>query len=322
MKNKIVFLALLLITQLAVAGDKTLNGGDAVVCRGVGGSESVELLDLYEAKYRHGYRLETFAEQEPELILRQVFYKPNPMLSPETFRSSVEISMLIQEDSIPEVGDEGRVEIPSHCSLRQLAVWDDNDNRIYVHRELWARLDSMNKAALLLHEMIWKGERTFGSSKTSEQIRKRVAKRFAVGQLRAKPKANGSTVRCRIHSPSDFNLLSEIEFIPEEGGLNLQFNLLRNRIVLDDTGVRIPVRLGKDEYRLLANEIGGEMKSKLVSNPRLRFDLAKKLEFGEWEGTDLRVVLKKGSSFRIYIDGERQRIEGCAFVAPFLKQNE
>jgi hypothetical protein len=68
--------------------------------------------------------------------------------------------------------------LPTHCKLEQLAVYNDETNRIDIDTEIWNSLNEQNKAALIAHEVIYKHYRD-AHDKDSKLTRKIVAMLFS-----------------------------------------------------------------------------------------------------------------------------------------------
>ena len=301
-----VFAALTLVSCIAVsanAGGQDSGGGDAAVCRGNDGEETVEVLDIFEAKNRYRYQLRSFTQTDVRSILLDAWYFPLPALERvDEFKAPLDSHNLIMLESVPEIDDQGEVALPIGCVLHQLAVWDDKDDKVYVNRNLWNRLDPLNQAALLLHEVSWKGERVYGKNAfTSERIRRNVGRQFAVGQLspiRETP-AGVDSIRCTGYEVGDRDRFSGFRVWPDRDGLRFEFPLLHNHLTRDSAGFTLPVRLDQTQLQELFHAI---KKRKSVSIPGLSIDREIRIAKGSWEGSKIHVILKTGQRFRIYIE--------------------
>jgi hypothetical protein len=84
-----------------------------------------------------------------------------------------EISDLFTKiDPIYDIGNS--VVLRKNCSFEQLAIFFDKDNRVQINTEIWDALDSLNKAALVRHELMYKNYREL-NDKTSEKTRADIA---------------------------------------------------------------------------------------------------------------------------------------------------
>ncbi len=80
---------------------------------------------------------------------------------------------------IPAVQDSNPKILPSakNCSLEQIAVYRDGTNQVHFVGSIWNQLNSVNKAALLIHESLYRNLRGMGDT-TSDRTRKLVAYLF------------------------------------------------------------------------------------------------------------------------------------------------
>jgi len=76
------------------------------------------------------------------------------------------------------INDANNAIIPTACELVQLAVYHDSNDKIYVAGDIWNHLNNTNKAALLVHEALYKKLRMNGKN-TSERARMAVGAVFA-----------------------------------------------------------------------------------------------------------------------------------------------
>ena len=156
-------------------GPISSGGGMSVICQEEEGSSRVQLLDYFEAVQIYGetnvekasgdfvedyirlvnniHRLQGLSVGNLDLDVR----RPSQRNLDYFFRS-VE---WVHSSDLPFLDDSGQtVEIPSHCSIKQLAIWYDDSNDIYggnikIARDLWNQMDSMNQAALVQHELFY-----------------------------------------------------------------------------------------------------------------------------------------------------------------------
>ncbi|MEN0057706.1 MAG: hypothetical protein AAGB31_02635 [Bdellovibrio sp.] len=82
--------------------------------------------------------------------------------------------------SIPPVWDSNPRVLPSKkgCSLEQIALYTDGDNDVRFIEDVWNKLDNVNKAALLIHESLYKIQR-FSGEVYSDRTRKAVGYLFS-----------------------------------------------------------------------------------------------------------------------------------------------
>jgi hypothetical protein len=158
------------------------NGGDALVCKNAQGQiTSAHFFDLYEAKEKFGMNLvapqgSTISEKVLNLIDRVSGIDPIRAKTMKLWYSS-----FMQEASfksgitLVDVPDTGDAFWPKECELAQLVVQTDlnpplNPYRYIFSKDIWQLLDDNNKAATIVHELLWR-EARFADHKTSAAIR-------------------------------------------------------------------------------------------------------------------------------------------------------
>ena len=81
--------------------------------------------------------------------------------------------MIAIEDSHPRVTPSS-----AGCAIEQVAKFSDGDGKIRIIANVWAKLDTTNKAALLIHEALYRGLRENGEA-SSDRTRKTVGYIFS-----------------------------------------------------------------------------------------------------------------------------------------------
>jgi hypothetical protein len=153
------------------------NGGLAVQCEG----QNLQVLDLYEAANNPSVKVSfsnaaTYTDKVAELIqridkldpVRAAFYRQ----AMQSFAASVEFV----DGDLGLTPDAGLVVLKRGCELKQVAFQRNpslfNKQRYVISRYLWDQLDEDNKAALVLHEVIYFQFMDAGSTEmTSERVR-------------------------------------------------------------------------------------------------------------------------------------------------------
>jgi hypothetical protein len=153
---RLTLLNLLCVTNL-YAGQGTGNGGDVVVCTGPNGVLTYEVLDLYEARSEHGLTLDISSSTSPILA---AIYQIDKFKQWEMYRaykdritSFMDRVDFVQRDLI-DISDSLHTYIPKHCKVKQLAI-NEHDGNIKIDKRLWSKLNPANKAALIIHELIY-----------------------------------------------------------------------------------------------------------------------------------------------------------------------
>ena len=190
MSYRFGFLALMLLASTSsfaftrMSGGTDGGGGRGVVCFTDSTQEvieSVEVLDLYEGRMLEGYKIPERSGEYETIYKDVVRQKAADYGIKEALLSANELvegfKFLPKGVRLNKVDDSSEIFIPSNCSIEQLVNFQGK-SRIFVVSDFWNRLSETSKAALLMHEWIWAGEREFGT-KTSVRARRTVARFFA-----------------------------------------------------------------------------------------------------------------------------------------------
>ncbi len=189
MKKKMLFFGLvtLALSSYAHSGGVDGGGGKSVVCRDADGKiTSAEVLDLYEGRVQYGLQpivSEDVVEEQTGKVVMMLSKGRGEALK-NTLMSTV--SYIMQEKVIlPDgtellpVDDSYHVVVPKNCRVEQLANFT-SQNQVLINGEIWRRLDNTNKAALIIHEAIYKVFRMYGAT-NSIRARKATALGFSGG---------------------------------------------------------------------------------------------------------------------------------------------
>lgn len=159
----------LCVTNLSASaftrGPISSGGGMAVAC-----ADSVKLLDYHEAEviYKEknvakatGNLFEDYSRLTYNAYHLQGHFVPDyQKLSQRNLNYFFENVEWVEKGSLPFLNDQGQTaDIPSDCSLEQLAIWYDTDGTIKIDQDLWNRMDTINQAALIKHEVWYAHER-------------------------------------------------------------------------------------------------------------------------------------------------------------------
>lgn len=173
MKNLIVFanilIVLVTVSSIAMArsdrGTEVGNGGDVVVCES---KQLVELLDIYEARTlrKIGFN---FGGPENQTYQEKVRFAIRRLSEIDPYKASIlwrfafdfgREAIFLDDVVLKDVRDSNEIYLPAGCELRQIAVQNTrvskNDPFYIFDNKLWKRLDENNKAALVLHELIFR----------------------------------------------------------------------------------------------------------------------------------------------------------------------
>ena len=188
--TQIIFgISLLISSPIAFSslGTGSSGGGYSVVCRNADGQiNSAELLDLYEASHKFGLHLVESQNdiQKDYADSFQRIHKKNPNMDPFPY-SQVDsaynwfFSNTSFLDSVKPINDIGHTpQIISGCHLEQVAAFLDFESRVEIKNEIWEKLNLLNKAALMVHELMYRQFREL-NDRTSEEVRANVACMFS-----------------------------------------------------------------------------------------------------------------------------------------------
>ncbi|UOF01560.1 hypothetical protein [Bdellovibrio reynosensis] len=173
------FLASLTLVSAAkayIGGDEKGNGGVVIRCSRP--TLKYEVLDLFEGRAVHGIDLEfedapTYFMMVDKLIDRIARVNPSRAgLYRGYLLGWVGEARMIPGVDFTELPDKGWGTIPNGCELRQAVVQFKKANlngfKYFVNADIWESLDEKNKAALVMHEFIYreglKEENDFTSS--------------------------------------------------------------------------------------------------------------------------------------------------------------
>lgn len=144
------------------------NGGDVVTCRNARGElTSVELLDLYEARTRWGLEKQlgpaSLSLEEKVALLLQRLERRLPedaQLFRGWFKTFFEEAQLLPGVQLVDVPDSNHIALPSGCAIEQIAIQREpefsREKRYTLSLDLWNSLTTDGKAALVLHELIYR----------------------------------------------------------------------------------------------------------------------------------------------------------------------
>lgn len=148
-------------------------GGGSVVCRNGQDIISVELLDLYEQRellqltYDLGPSTLTYLQKVHYVLDRHKNMAPfRTKLWGEWADTFEREAVFLTGKKFNPVNDTGDIFPPNNCAFEQAAVQKTpifpRDKRYIINNDLWVEMDEGNRAALVLHELIYREARTYG----------------------------------------------------------------------------------------------------------------------------------------------------------------
>ncbi|WP_413575729.1 hypothetical protein ACLVWU_15335 [Bdellovibrio sp. HCB290] len=181
MFSKLLITTVLLAQPTFVsAADELLNGGDVIECPGYE-VPSYHSLDLYEGEEVYGLKRTDFNSfTDYKAIVIQVLKrmeKVDPVRA-KNYRlvlNNFEKESKIVVGEFGNVRDEGFLAIPEGCSLKQAAVQFRTHTpegiKYVFNLGLWNKMSAPTKAALVLHELIYREALGSQNIKTSTRVR-------------------------------------------------------------------------------------------------------------------------------------------------------
>ena len=178
-----LFFAILIFTVSGYAAQER-GGGNAVVCKNQNGAiKSVEFLDLYEARTV----LKLQIPPSNLSVLKQATDAATKIGAGNAISSNSLIQKINDINSILNILPKGAglipipdsdgIVLPKECGIVQIARYESNET-INIDGDLWEKLDSQNRAALLTHEALYWWMRLYGET-TSKLTRNAIGVAFA-----------------------------------------------------------------------------------------------------------------------------------------------
>lgn len=165
--------------SFAASGTTVGNGGNSIVCKNSAGKvTSVEMLDLYEARIngltlKFNSRLSSYKDVINENLDRWQDVAPRRVAQYKKWLDEFESeTMFVSGIQIPVIPDTGSVVLPKGCELKPIAFQRPESEllpgvkRYTVSRDLWNLMDEVQRAGLVMHELIYR-EGILAEHKTS-----------------------------------------------------------------------------------------------------------------------------------------------------------
>lgn len=177
----------------ATAGGVDSGGGKSIVCRNADGKiTSAELLDIYEGRILNQRTPladhATYKEQLNKLVDKVETFGPQPFNTHNSFRGQVsgmvsQVVMLPNNVHLEPTSDAlNAISAPQGCKIEQLAIYVTRLGKLLIDAEIWDSIDDTNRAALMLHETIYRILRSEGGETDSFYTRQVVSYYLSVPQ--------------------------------------------------------------------------------------------------------------------------------------------
>ncbi len=158
-----IWISALLFSTHLIGGNDRGGGGIALLCES-DGKMTVELLDSYEREKTFG-KLVTFEIEKlsPTEIVDRILshyleYDKERMFRYKEINKSL-MHKVEWTGELPSTEDYGYIDPPKFCKVVQVAIqmrpWADSVKTIQINRAIWNQFDSLQKAALILHEIVY-----------------------------------------------------------------------------------------------------------------------------------------------------------------------
>jgi hypothetical protein len=171
MKRGVLFLAFLTFPFAAFAGhgDYMGNGGTVMVCKDHTGPTTPTTMvtyDIYEGQVLRGLTPQMGPAnldytQKVEMVLARIPEQNNQLRETLTgYWQEFQAQHIFGQFDLNPVSDTGSIVLAPGCELRQAAIqrepMADTEKRYYVDQKIWNQLDNDSKAALVLHEIVYR----------------------------------------------------------------------------------------------------------------------------------------------------------------------
>lgn len=158
-----------LLSKNALAVHGVGNGGNVIVCRDSSSAiRSVEILDYFEIRQAGGHlrlnpSLGSYSAMLNDLFQSWKSVAPKRMAQYEKWLSEFEKDSAIYSGvQIPPIDDTGVINIPVGCGITPAAFQRPESQllpgvkRYTINKDLWDRMPEIEKAGLVLHELVYR----------------------------------------------------------------------------------------------------------------------------------------------------------------------
>lgn len=311
--------------QAHFSGPSSGGGGFVVDCAAtLLEPAKVEMLDLYEARQKFSFIQATASmnlmdeyflsvdrtytlQGAPDLAeQRRVEIDHNVRLF---FRSVKEVAAT----ELPQAHDLGSAPwIPASCQIKQVAFFDDSSDTIYLDRVLFTKMDALNQAALIQHELWYKQMRILKDT-TSELSRAGVGHIFAVrGVMPINDGIPAKSLRYSTQSltANSTSEISSFQAFPMFGlgrkFLRMQFSQLHGRAQLTKTYVDMPWNIW--DLKLGRSQSNPNLVGCIVQTPNQNIQHTVSVSGTMSQGLSLRYIYQTGEPISLAIINNGQVI--------------
>lgn len=190
-------------------GDHTGNGGDVVKCKD-GTQDTLRMLDLYEVTELHFLNLDVSLGQDFEAYLDELIERlPDDLRDDfkERARNFLHRIKWVTHE-LQDIPDSKHTYIPNHCEILQIAI-NHLNGVITIRKDLWNRLDPLNQAVLVMHELMYEDALLSGHNDS-------VATRYSLSHILAKVRTVSflEEIQREFDQYSEYELKGTLRFSP------------------------------------------------------------------------------------------------------------
>lgn len=190
-----------------------------------------------------------------------------------------ENKLLVQSHSkIPPLADSNPRVLPAapNCEIEQIARYKDSNHRVHIQAPIWDKLSNVSKAALLVHEALYRRMREFGET-NSDRTRTAVAYLFA--GLNYEPVLSGVADKFLTCWSEDSNAI--FRFVVHQDAQRrtiANFLIYNGEVMLTKTEVLVPLGLfaeafGKAESNPGNSTVFDRLKNPMIDYPNYTFSI-------------------------------------------------
>jgi hypothetical protein len=182
MFGSLIFVVMVSVGVLAHAGGDELGNGGDVLVHVENGRAVYEVLDLYEGRMLRGFEPRKSLMKPngnlEELMALLEAKDPSRACLYKTWLKDFKNERELDRTSLTNIHDEGPVYIPDGYKLVQTVIQDSDafkrgNPRYYIDKKIFNRMDEFNRAAMVVHELIYREGLTMNRPSFKNSVRVR-----------------------------------------------------------------------------------------------------------------------------------------------------
>lgn len=190
----------------------------------------------------------------------------------DTVKRIDEKKILVNSNSkIPPVGDSNPRILPaaSNCEIEQIARYKDSNHSVHIQAPIWEKLSNVGKAALLVHEALYRKMREFGEL-NSDRTRTAVAYLFA--GLKYEPALTGVADKFLTCWTEDAEATFRFVVYPDaRGQMTANFLIYNGEVMLTKTEAIVPLGLFAESFGKPKSNPGNSKVLYSLENPMIEY---------------------------------------------------